>query len=124
MGIHSTLHTLPENVVEADVKTIVEQLSNDISVDGILVRGCGRASNDVFVLGILDIRMRSLADMPTCRKQHTPSLRLQILHVQVQLPLPAGLREEVILEKISPVKDVDGKTAADPTRECALWSCC
>jgi len=62
VGIHSTLYKLPENVVEADVQTIVEQLSNDTSVDGILV----------------------------------------------QLPLPAGLREEVILEKVSPVKDVDG----------------
>lgn len=39
VGIHSTLYKLPENVVEADVQTIVEQLSNDTSVDGILVRG-------------------------------------------------------------------------------------
>ncbi len=40
VGIHSILYTLPENVVEADVQTIVEQLSNDISVDGILVCTC------------------------------------------------------------------------------------
>ena len=62
VGIHSTLFRLPDNVVEADVRTIVEQLSNDIAIDGILV----------------------------------------------QLPLPDGLKEELILENVSPVKDVDG----------------
>lgn len=62
VGIHSMLYKLPENAVEADVQTIVEQLSNDINVDGILV----------------------------------------------QLPLPSGLKEEIILQDISPVKDVDG----------------
>lgn len=65
VGIHSTLYKLPENIVEADVQTIVEQLSNDINVDGILV----------------------------------------------QLPLPSGLKEEIILQDISPVKDVDGGSA-------------
>lgn len=44
------------------MQTIVEQLSNDTHVDGILV----------------------------------------------QLPLPKGLREEIILQDISPVKDIDG----------------
>lgn len=62
MGIESRLYRLPSNVVEADVQTIVEQLSSDIHIDGILV----------------------------------------------QLPLPTGLKEEIILQDISPVKDVDG----------------
>jgi 5,10-methylene-tetrahydrofolate dehydrogenase/methenyl tetrahydrofolate cyclohydrolase len=62
VGIDSKLYRLPSNVVEADVQTIVEQLSSDIHVDGILV----------------------------------------------QLPLPAGLKEEIILQDISIVKDVDG----------------
>lgn len=38
VGIESRLYTLPDNVVEADVQTIVEQLSNDIDIDGILVQ--------------------------------------------------------------------------------------
>ena len=62
VGIESRLYKLPENAVEADVQTIVEQLSNDTHVDGILV----------------------------------------------QLPLPKGLKEEIILQDISPVKDIDG----------------
>ena len=81
-GIHSTLYKLPSNIVEADVQTIVEQLSNDTNVDGILV----------------------------------------------QLPLPAGLKEEIILQDISPVKDVDGECSAEllmpGLMACVTLLCC
>lgn len=64
------------------MQTIVEQLSNDTHVDGILV----------------------------------------------QLPLPPGLKEEVVLQDISPVKDVDGGalTALSVVCQCrlCLQRCC
>ena len=72
VGIESRLYKLPENAVEADVQTIVEQLSNDTHVDGILV----------------------------------------------QLPLPGDLRDEIILQDISPVKDVDGGCAKAVLQRC------
>jgi len=79
VGIDSKIYRLPSNVVEADVQTIVEQLSSDIHVDGILV----------------------------------------------QLPLPAGLKEEIILQDISIVKDVDGGLPLCRMRlqACQLFCC-
>ncbi len=62
IGIHSIAHDLPENTSQESLLTLIGQLNNDDSIDGILV----------------------------------------------QLPVPAHINPDTIIEKIHPDKDVDG----------------
>ncbi len=62
IGIHSIAHDLPEDTSQESLLTLIGQLNNDDSIDGILV----------------------------------------------QLPVPAHINPDTIIEKIHPDKDVDG----------------